>query len=156
MSNKTELKTMPDFHVACLRHVGPYPEIGEAFGRIAAWAGAKGLLDPSTQFLGIYHDDPAETPEGELRSDACVVVPKGTEVDGEVQLADIPSGLYAVLHGEVSHEGIKDLWNEMLGWMQEQGHEWDDRPCYELYLNDHESHPEKKFIMDVCGPVKKA
>jgi hypothetical protein len=28
------------------------------------------------------------------------------------------------------------------------------RPCYELYLNDHESHPEKKFIIDFCEPVK--
>jgi AraC family transcriptional regulator len=25
---------------------------------------------------------------------------------------------------------------------------------YELYYNNHEDHPEKKFILDVCVPVK--
>lgn len=147
---------MPDYHVAQVRHVGPYHEIGPVFGRLAAWAGPKGLIGPGAQFLGIYHDDPSNTPEAELRSDACLVVPKGTEVDGDVQLGDVPSGLYAVLRGEVVAEGIKGLWGEMMTWIQANGYQWDDRPCYELYYNDHETHPEKKFIIDVCGPIKQA
>ncbi len=156
MSSKTEAKSMPAFHVAFLRHVGPYHEIGAAFGKIAGWAGAKGLIGPGAQFLGIYHDDPSQTPAAELRSDACLVVPEGTEVDGDVQLGDIPSGLYAVLRGEVLAEEIKGLWDGLVPWIQANGYQWDDRPCYELYHNDHETHPEKKFIMDVCGAIKQA
>jgi len=28
--------------------------------------------------------------------------------------------------------------------------------CYELYLNDPKQHPEKKHIVDICEPIKKA
>lgn len=156
MSQKAEAKMMPDYHVAYVRHTGPYPEIGAAFGRLAAWAGPKGLLGPGASFIGIYHDDPQETPVDQLRSDACVTVPEGTEAEGEVQIGDIPAGLYAVMRGETKPEGIPGLWSEMLAWMQEQGYDWDTRPCYEIYLNDPETHPEKKLIMDVCGPIRKA
>jgi len=26
--------------------------------------------------------------------------------------------------------------------------------CYEVYLNDHETHPERKFILDICEPIR--
>jgi hypothetical protein len=26
--------------------------------------------------------------------------------------------------------------------------------CYEVYLNDPDAHPEKKWIVDICEPVR--
>ncbi len=26
--------------------------------------------------------------------------------------------------------------------------------CCEVYLNDHEGHPQRKLIVDICEPVK--
>ncbi|MFC2100121.1 GyrI-like domain-containing protein [Candidatus Bipolaricaulota bacterium] len=49
-------------------------------------------------------------------------------------------------------------WDRLVGeWMPESGVESDiERMCYELYLNDPEQHPEKRHIVDICEPVKKA
>jgi len=39
-------------------------------------------------------------------------------------------------------------------WMPRSGYEPDDRPCYEIYLN--EPGPEMHFVMDICVPVRPA
>ena len=77
MKFEAEIKEMPAWNVACVRHVGPYPGIGKAIERIFQWAGQKGLIQfPKTQVLAVYHDDPQTVDVSELRSDACVTVPR--------------------------------------------------------------------------------
>lgn len=39
-------------------------------------------------------------------------------------------------------------------WLPSSGYQAADRMCYELYLNDNEKHPQRKFIVDICQPVK--
>jgi AraC family transcriptional regulator len=39
-------------------------------------------------------------------------------------------------------------------WLPESGYQPDDRPAYELYHNDPKTHPQGKFIIDICMPVK--
>jgi len=158
MEFTAEVKKLPERNVVCMRHVGPYNRIGEAFERIFAWAGPKGLIQfPKTQSLAVYHDSPETVAEADLRSDACLTVPEGTPVDGEVQTMKIPGGLFAVAHVEIDVGEFGDAWDRLVGeWIPENGVEPDEsRLCYELYLNDHEKHPEKKFIVDVCEPVRK-
>ncbi len=43
--------------VLALRHVGPYSEIGPAFGKLSGFVKAHGV--PTRGMLGVYHDDPA-------------------------------------------------------------------------------------------------
>ena len=86
MKFEAEVKELPERFVACIRHVGPYPEIGKAIEKIFQWAGPKGLIQfPKTDVLAVYHDNPEETAEAELRSDACITVPEDTAADGEVK-----------------------------------------------------------------------
>lgn len=40
------------------------------------------------------------------------------------------------------------------GWSPESGYQPDDRPAFELYLNDPKEHPEGKHIVEICAPVK--
>jgi len=159
MKFEAEVKKLPERNVACVRHVGPYNEIGEAIGRVYAWAGPKGLIRfPQTECLAVYHDDPCKVDASELRSDACLTVPEGTEGDGTASVMKIPGGLFAVAHVEIGASEFGDAWDKLVGeWIPENGVAPDDgRLCYELYLNDHEQHPEKKFIVDICEPVRKA
>lgn len=159
MKFEAEVKELPERFVACMRHVGPYPEIGKAIERIFQWAGPKGLIRfPKTQVLAVYHDDPSTVDASELRSDACLTVPEGTEADGEATTMKIPGGLFAVAHVEIDATEYGDAWDKLVGeWMPENGYTSDEgRLCYELYLNDHQQHPEKKFIVDICEPIKKA
>ena len=151
-----EVKELPELHVAYIRHIGPYNRIGEAFGKLMRWAGPRGLLRfPETKSLAVYRDSPEVTDVSKLRSDACITVPEGTKVDGEVGLMRIPGGMFAVGRFEISGDQFGEAWNVLMGgWLPGSGYQPDDRMCYELYLNDHEQHPQKKFIIDICEPVK--
>ena len=155
-----EVKKLPEHHVAYVRHIGPYK--GDSglfeglFSKLMKWAGPRGLIRfPETQCMSVYHDDPNITDDMKLRTSVCLTVPKGTPVDGEIGSMTIPGGTFAVAHCEVSSEEFEGAWNMLCGeWLPNSGYEPSDGMCYELYLNDHRNHPEKKHIVDICIPVK--
>jgi AraC family transcriptional regulator len=155
-----EVKDIADINVAYIRHIGPYAGdqqlFGNLFNRLCTWAGPRGLLRfPETKFVTIYYDNPDITDESKLRTDVCITVPPDTQVDGEVGKATIPAGKYAIAHFEINPEQYGDAWNAVYGgWLPESGYQPDDRPCFELYLNDPKTHPEGKHIVDIYAPVK--
>ncbi|HHR85908.1 MAG TPA: AraC family transcriptional regulator, partial [Candidatus Acetothermia bacterium] len=127
MKFSAEVKELPERNVACVRHIGPYPKIGEAFERIFALAGEKGLIRfPETQVLAVYHDDPGEMDPEKLRSDACITVPEGAKGEGEIRTMKIPGGLFAVAHVEIDQSEYGDAWDRLLGeWIPESGYDPD-------------------------------
>ena len=151
-----EVKELPELLVAYVRHIGPFQQIGQAFGRLMRWAGPRGLLRfLETKSLAVYHDSPDITETDKLRSDACITVPEGTQVEGEVGLLRIPGGKFAVGHFEILADQFGQAWDSLMGeWLPSSGWQPDDRMCYEVYLNDHQQHPQRKFIVDICEPVK--
>jgi AraC family transcriptional regulator len=156
MKMTVEVKEMPELFVAYVRHIGPYNQIPKAIERIMKWAGPRGLVRfPQTQILGVYHDDPEITEVSKLRSSACITVPKGTKVDGEVGTMTIPGGRFAVAHCEIDADEYGAAWDKLMGeWLPESGYQPDDRLCYEIYLNDPTTNPQRKHIVDICEPVK--
>ena len=156
MEISIEVMTLPELHVAYIRHVGRYDRIGESFGRLMQWAGPRGLLRfPETQMLAIYHEGPDMTPVEQLRSDACITVPVGTPVEGEVGLMTVPGGTFAVAHAEIDVTQYGEAWDRLIAdWLPSSGYQPDDRLCYELYLNDPGQHPEHKHIVDICEPIR--
>jgi AraC family transcriptional regulator len=155
-----QVKDSPEIHVAYIRHIGPYAGdaglFGRLFGKLYAWAGPRGLLaSAETRALTIYHDSPQLTDPGKLRTDVCISIPRDTAVDGEIGKATIPAGKYAIAHFEIREDQYRDAWNAIYGgWLPESGYQPDDRPCFELYLNDSRNHPEGKCIVDIYVPVK--
>jgi AraC family transcriptional regulator len=156
MQIEVEVKEMPEFHVAYIRHLGSYSEIGPTFGKLMKWAGPRGLLaTPDVKTLGVYHDDPKVTEQAKLRSSACVTVPEGTPVEGEIGEMTVPGGQFAVAHFEITDDQFQEAWDAVMGsWFPESGYQPDDRPCYELCHNNYQEHPEKKHIVDICVPVR--
>ena len=155
-----EVKDIPEMHVAYIRHIGPYAGdeqlFANLFSRLCAWAGPRGLLSsPEIKFITIYHDNPDITDESKLRTDVCISVPPDTQVGGEIGKATIPAGKYAIGHFEIAPDQYGDAWNAVYGgWLPESGYQPDDRPCFELYLNDPKQHPEGKHVVDIYAPVK--
>ncbi len=156
MKLQVEVKDLPALHVAYVRHIGPYQEIGRAFEKLMAWAGPRQLLRfPEAKLLAVYHDNPDVTETGKLRSSVCLTVPEGTPVGGEIGKMTIPGGLFAVAHFEIATGEFGDAWQALMGdWFPESGYQPDDRMCYEVYLNDFRKHPQQKHIIDICEPVK--
>ena len=68
------VETVPPMRVVFIRHVGPYMQVGQTWGRLFAWAGPRGLVARGPKMIGVCHDDPEVTPPDKLRYDACLVV----------------------------------------------------------------------------------
>ncbi len=156
MKVSVKVKQMPQMHVVYVRHKGPYNQIKEAFNRLESWAKPRGLYEQEdVKVLAIYHDDPQVTEPSQLSSSACITAPKDITVTGDIGEMTVEAGQYAVARVEIDQSEFDQAWNALLrDWLPESGFEPDDRPCYEIYLNDPQFHPENKFIVDLCEPVK--
>ncbi len=156
LSYKVEIKDLPELTVAYARHVGPFDGIPEAFGRLARWAGPRGLFAlPGARTLAVYHDSPEATEAGKLRSSACLTVPSGTEVSGDINLMTIPGGKFAVARFEIAPDQFGAAWDALMGeWFPSSGWQPDDRMCYEVYLSEPDKHPQGRFVIDICEPVR--
>lgn len=157
---KVDFETIEEFTVAYVRYVGPYKgneKLFEGlFTKLFNWAGPRDLIKfPETKVLSVYHDNPSITDEEKLRTSVCISVPEETKVEGEVGKMNIPAGKYAVGHFELTPETYETAWDYLFSeWLPGSGYQCDDRPTFELYLNDPKEHPEGKHIVDIYVPIK--
>lgn len=154
MNKNTEIKEMPTMDVIYCRHTGQFDQIGEAYTKLFRWAGPRGLLIPGMKCITYYHDDPKVTGVDKVRQSACLVTSSDVKTEGEIGKMKIPGGRYFIGHFEISHLEFKDAWDSTCLWLSESGYQPEDKGPYEIYHNNHEEHPEKKFIVDICIPVK--
>ncbi len=155
MKTQVEVKEMPELKLAQIRHQGSYSEIGKTFDKLMKWAGPRGLLNfPETKTAGIYYDSPRVTDASKLQSSACITIEDNVEVSGEVSKITIPKGKFAVGRFELKMNEYEQAWNSMSLWVPENNFEIRDGHYHEIYHNDVNQHPEGKFIVDICIPVK--
>jgi AraC family transcriptional regulator len=151
-----EIRDIPRYRVAYMRHVGPY---GEG-GRITAlwrsferWIRTKDLRRPDTLTIGIGHDAPKIAPADKLRYDACLVVDDGFVSDRFVNIANLPGGKYAVAAFEGTTVQISDAWEALWSvWLPASGYQPADRPCLEL-RQDFEVVPGGRLRCELCLPI---
>jgi AraC family transcriptional regulator len=149
------IKTFDEAHVAILPHRGEYNAIGSTFDRLAAWAGPRGLLNPSTRSFGVFYDDPDTVPMAELRSDACFEVPAGTPVADGVALKTIPAGRAASVVHKGPYTDLHRVYRALYrDWLPHSGEEAADRPPFEQYLNNPREHPPSEWLTEVFLPLK--
>jgi len=151
-----EVREMPEYYVAYVRKMGPYGKetFKQAFGELAAWAAPRGYLETGVM-LGVYWDNPEDTPPDRCRVDACVSVPAGTVPDRPIAIRTISGGPYAVCHFEVDSDSFQQAWDDAFAWLVDGGYECDDKPCYELYHRSAADHPEGKCVFDIGIPLKR-
>ncbi|MEA4983483.1 MAG: AraC family transcriptional regulator [Paludibacter sp.] len=155
METKVTIKELPDMQVIYVRHTGAFDKVGEAYGKLMQFAGPRGLLaSPSARTITVYHDDPSVTEISKVRQSACLTVNEDVQVNGEVGKMTVKGGKYAVGHFEIGVMEFEQAWNTMCLWLSESGYEPGEGNPMEYYYNDHTQHPEKKFILDICIPVK--
>jgi len=150
-----EVKNMPALNLVYTRHIGQFHLIGQAYGRLMQWAGARGLLNnPNLKTVTVYHDNPTITDIDKLRQSACITVEGDVKTEGEYGKMTVPAGKYIVGRFEIGVDGFEGAWNAVCHKLSESGYEPSDGLPYELYHNNHEEHPERKFILDICIPVR--
>lgn len=149
------IETQPARRLATVRHVGPYPEIAQAFHRLGGLAASAGLYAHAEPgMLALYHDDPETTPASELRSDAALVVSADAKLPPELGEASLPAGRYAKTTHRGSYAGLGDTWARLMGeWLPKSGYRLGDSPSYEIYVNDPRSTPAEELQTDLYIPL---
>jgi AraC family transcriptional regulator len=145
----------PALHLAALPHRRPYTGIGASFGRLQAWAAARGLDGPGARWIGLYLDDPASVPAAQLRSEAGVSV--GPDVEGSegVRILDLPAERVAVLVFRGPYAELERAYGWLYrDWLPGSGEEPADAPVREEYLNDPKTTPPSGLLTQIQLPLK--
>jgi AraC family transcriptional regulator len=150
-----EIEQLAPIRVAAVRHVGPYNQIGKAFERLGALAGPSGLVQPPNgPMLGIYHDDPRQTPAEKLRSDAGIAVQEGTPIPDGLEEQRIPGGRYARVTHVGPYEGLSEAWPQFGISLGAGGYRMRAGPGFEIYRNDMSTTPKAELRTDLYMPVE--
>ncbi|GFK94043.1 Transposon Tn10 TetD protein [Fundidesulfovibrio magnetotacticus] len=141
--------------VAYARATGPYRQSAtEAWNRLMALAGPKGLFRPGARYLGVGHDDPSSTAPELIRYDACVTVGPEFQPEGELAVMDLPGGEYAVVLHKGPYEEAEKVYMWLYGvWLPQSGREPAPRPGYEEYLNSPETTPPAELLTEINVPL---
>jgi DNA gyrase inhibitor GyrI len=96
--------------VAFVEMRGHYSGIGKAMLGLKNWIDAKGIEQAGYPFC-MFYDNPTETPESELRSEACIPVGKAFSPEGEYKLKE----LEGVQVAETRHVGPEEQFAQTYG-----------------------------------------
>ncbi|MBI9090312.1 MAG: AraC family transcriptional regulator [Desulfobacterium sp.] len=151
-----ELESQP---LAYVRYIGPYE--GNAalfeslFSRLYQWANPRDLITDKTQCLAVYHDSIDITALDKLRVSACITVPPGTRVAGEVGKMRLSKGKYASARFKLGPSDYYEAWNWLFSqWLPSSGYAPDDGPRFERYPPmELEEKEDGKMTVDICIPV---
>jgi DNA gyrase inhibitor GyrI len=99
-AGKPEFSLSPGIFVAYVEHSGSYSGIGAPMRELKAWIDSKGIEQSGYPFC-LFYDNPSETPEKDLRSEACIPVSKPFTGEGKFRA----KGLEQVNVAETRHEG---------------------------------------------------
>lgn len=150
-----QVKECEPMRLAAIRHVGPYMGIGRTFERVGAYGGRHGLFGPWTLMLGLYYDDPATTPEAELRADAGLTLPPGhepVEEDG-VRLVHVDGGPYACTIHEGHYSGLCHAYEALREWLVANDCTVADKPSVEIYLNSPQDTKPEDLRTEIRFPL---
>ena len=147
------IETLAPIHVARIRHVGPYGEVGPCFDRLFRWAAGLGV--PTGRVLTLSWDNPETVAQEKLRSDACVELRTEEEPPPGIVLGPVGGGRYAVHRLTGPYEGIARAYRRLFEeWLPESGEKLAEGPCMELYRHAQAETPPEKLATDLCVPLR--
>lgn len=149
------LVILPERRAAGIDHVGSYMGIDRAMGQLFGELAARDALPDAPTMIGMFFDDPDLGPEEELRSRAILPVDAGVAIDAPMVETVIRGGLYARLAYTGPYANMRGAYRWLLGtWLPASGHEPDDAPILEAYLNDPRQVPQNELRTDIHLPLK--
>ena len=156
---KIEIREMPAIRCLAVRHVGPFPTIGAAFGKLFQHISENKVEHGPA--LGFFHSDPHVIPPEELQSDAAVILPEGAQGpnlgrephEGEFHTVEVDAAKYAVWTHTGSYEGLPGAWNNFMRAFEEGGHAGVQGKCFEIYVSEMGTVPDDQLITELYLPV---
>ena len=138
---RVEIRDIPPYRIAYMRHVGPYGTrgaISALWASLWRWIRSRDLRLAGLLTVGIGHDAPGIVAPDKLRYNAGVIVGRDFKSDRAVNVTDLPGGKYGVARFQGSAAVITDAWEWLYTeWLPASGNQPDDRPRLEL-RRDHD------------------
>ena len=136
----------PELRIAGIRHIGPYPEIGQEFGRLGGIL--KGAPPAGSKMIAVFHDDPAVTPADKLRADAALTLAGKTPAPMGLIEQRVPKGRYAKAVHKGGYEGLPAAWAALKDWAQHHGRK-PLQPGYEVYVNNPMTTEKPELVTEI-------
>ncbi len=141
--------------VAFVRHVGPFKDVGSAWGTVMGWAGMRGMFGAHTRAIGIIHDDPDITAPEKLRYDAAVTIVRDVTPEGVIGVQEIAAGEYAMAQHRGPYDRISETYARICGeWLPASGRELAAMPALEFYLNAPQTTKPEDLLTNACLPLE--
>jgi effector-binding domain-containing protein len=100
----------PKLVVASVERRGSYSTIGESMRDLKTWIDSEGVEQAGYPFC-LFYDNPSETSEAELRSEACIPVAKPFQTDGIYMMKEFGEAQVA----ETRHQGPPEEFGKTYG-----------------------------------------
>lgn len=154
MNAKIKIADCPEMNLVYMTQIGE-KGIEETFQQMLKWAVPKGVLSkPGNYMCRVFHDSFKVTEAEKVRMSIGLASVNSLFKDEEVSASKIEAGKYIVGSYEIGMDEFENAWNALFIWMSENGYKKDDRNPFELYRNNPNEHPGKKFQVDFFIPVK--
>lgn len=156
---EVSIKRQEPVRIACVRHVGPYSDVGQAWGALMKWGWTKMMFGKPETF-GLCFDDPEVTASDKVRYEACMVVDGKAKAKGDVAVRDLPGGEFAVALHEGPYERIGETYAALFAQVSRgpiNGASWrlGDPPSREKYLNDPRKTKPEDLRTEIWMPVSR-
>nr|WP_291569098.1 GyrI-like domain-containing protein [Clostridium sp. UBA2485] len=104
----------------------------------------------------MYHDSLEFTKQENLRISISLAVSEDVYVDGKIGNMVISQGKYAIGHFEIDDPSDHaNAWNYIYDeWSPNSGFQPEDGYVFEMYMNDPNTHTEKKHFLDIYMLIK--
>lgn len=153
---KPKIETIPNRTVLYIRIVGEYGNVdyGKAWERLWAIIKEQKLFTAGIEHIGISHDDPKVTESNKCRYDACLVIHKPAQAQGEIGIKDIPGGRYAVFLYKGPYQQLSNVYDAIFGkWLPESSYELRNVPAFEKYINNPTNAEAEKLKTEIYIPI---
>jgi AraC family transcriptional regulator len=149
------IESLAAVRCASTPHTGSYMQIDRAMGRLFSELAARKIIAPDQKVMAVFFDDPDLAPVDELRSRACSPVAEDLPLSAPLEETILRGGLYARLRYKGPYADMKGAYRWLLGvWLPQSGHEPDDAPVFEAYLNSPRDAAPTELLTDIHLPLK--
>ena len=137
---EVKFMTTPKLIVAAIERKGSYSTIGESMRELKTWIDSKGIEQAGYPFC-LFYDNPTETPEAELTSEACIPVAKAFEPEGNFKMKEFVEAQVAETRHQGPPEEFAKTYGPFLEGLLNQGYQLAG-PAREYFMT----------VSDVNGP----
>jgi DNA gyrase inhibitor GyrI len=151
-----EVRRLEPMRVASVRVLSETPE-RDAWAKLHAWAEFKGLHENLERLPVFGFNNPNPVPyKKEYGYELWCCVSEDISGDGEVEIKEVPAGLYAVtsckLRGDPTCRDVSEAWLKLWEWVQSSRYKWRVAQELERPLNPHAA--EEDLVLELYLPVE--